>query len=188
MTIQRCAWCGHDPLYISYHDHEWGVPVHDETKHFEFLLLESTQAGLSWITILRKRENYRHAFDGFDPEKIARYDDAKIAELLQNPGIIRNKRKIASAINNARKFLDVRDENGSFDRYIWHFTDGKPIINHFSKQSDIPATTPLSDTVSKDLKKRGFNFVGSTIIYAHLQAIGMVNDHLTSCFRHAELS
>ncbi|HYW95821.1 MAG TPA: DNA-3-methyladenine glycosylase I [Bacteroidales bacterium] len=188
MTLNRCAWCGDDPLYISYHDHEWGVPVHDETKHFEFLLLESAQAGLSWITILRKRENYRLAFDGFDPEKIARYDDAKIADLLQNPGIIRNKRKIASAINNAQKFLDVRHEFGSFDQFIWQYVDGRPIVNHFSELSDIPVTTALSDTISRDLKNRGFNFVGSTIIYAHLQAIGIVNDHLISCFRHAELS
>ncbi len=151
-------------------------------------MLESAQAGLSWLTILRKRENYRVAFDGFNPEKIARYDDRKIAALLQNPGIVRNRLKIKSAVNNAGKFLDIAAEFGSFDRYIWQFTDGKPIINHFHDLGEIPASTPLSDTISKDLKKRGFTFTGTTIIYAHMQATGIVNDHLVTCFRHRELS
>jgi DNA-3-methyladenine glycosylase I len=186
--LRRCDWSTSDPLYISYHDNEWGVPVHDETRHFEFLLLESAQAGLSWFTILRKRENYREAFDGFDPEKVARYGSEKTAELLNNPGIIRNRLKIASAINNAGKFLDVQQEYGSFDRYIWKFTEGRPVVNHFRNLKNIPATTALSDSISKDLKKRGFTFVGSTIIYAHMQATGIVNDHLVSCFRHSELS
>ncbi len=186
--LQRCEWCGQDPLYISYHDHEWGIPVHDENRHFEFLMLESAQAGLSWITVLRKRENYRKAFDGFNPGKIAGYNDSKIAELLQNPGLIRNRMKIGSAVNNARKFLKVSEEFGSFDRYIWQFVDGKTIVNHFNTLKEIPASTPLSDKISKDMKERGFTFIGTTIMYAHIQAIGMVNDHLVSCFRHAQLA
>ncbi len=187
-VLQRCEWCGQDPLYVSYHDDEWGVPVHDENRHFEFLMLESAQAGLSWITVLRKRENYRKAFDGFDPGKIAEYNDTKIAELLQNPGLIRNRLKIGAAVNNARKFLNISEEYGSFDRYIWQFVDGKTIVNHFNTLKEIPASTPLSDKISKDMKERGFTFVGTTIIYAHIQAIGMVNDHLVSCFRHAQLA
>ena len=187
-TLQRCPWSGNNPLYIRYHDQEWGVPVHDEIRHFEFLMLESAQAGLSWLTILRKRENYREAFDGFNPEKIASYDDRKIAALLQNPGIVRNRLKMKSAVNNAGKFLDIAAEFGSFDRYIWRFTDGKPIINHFHDLGEIPASTPLSETISKDLKKRGFTFTGTTIIYAHMQATGIVNDHLVTCFRHRELA
>ncbi len=184
---QRCDWCGNDPLYVDYHDHEWGVPVHDERRHFEFLLLESAQAGLSWLTILRKRENFRKAFDQFDPEKIARYNKQKMEKLLSDPGIIRNKMKIRSAINNAARFLDVQNEFGSFDNYIWKFVDGKPIVNHFHRINEIPVTSDVSDRISADLRKRGFTFVGPTIMYAHLQAIGMVNDHLVSCFRHHEL-
>ncbi len=188
VNLHRCGWSVKDPLYIDYHDREWGVPVHDEIRHFEFLMLESAQAGLSWLTVLRKRENYRRAFDGFDPALIARYDEGKIAELIQDPGIIRNRAKIASAVNNAGKFLDICEEFGSFDSYLWQFTGGKPIINHFRELNEIPASTPLSDKISTALKKRGFTFMGTTIVYAHMQAIGMVNDHITGCFRHAELS
>lgn len=184
---RRCPWCGEDPLYMRYHDTEWGVPVHDEVRHFEFLLLEGFQAGLSWSTILRKRENFRVAFDGFDPEKVARYGEEKIAELLGNAGIIRNKLKVRAAVTNASEFLRVQEEFGSFDAYIWRFVDGRPIRNTFETLDQVPASTPLSDTVSKELKKRGFSFVGSTIMYAHMQAIGMVNDHLTSCFRYDEI-
>ena len=179
----RCPWCGNDPLYVKYHDEEWGVPVHDDLKHFEFLVLESAQAGLSWLTVLRKRENYRKAMDGFDPKTIACYDDKKLGELLLNPGIIRNQLKLKASINNAQKFLDVVKEFGSFDSYIWSFSKGKTIYNRFTQLSELPAKTELSDRISLDLKKRGFKFVGSTIIYAHLQAIGVVNDHLVSCFR-----
>ena len=186
--MQRCTWCGNDPLYIKYHDEEWGVPVHDEHKHFEFLVLEGAQAGLSWITILRKRENYRAAFNNFDPEKVARYDDKKVAELLQNAGIIRNKLKIHAAINNAARFLEVQQEFGSFDKYSWDFVNGKPIVNSWTSLEQMPATTDLAEKFSKDLKKRGLKFVGPTIIYAHMQAIGMVNDHLVECFRYKELS
>ncbi len=180
----RCPWCGKDPLYVKYHDEEWGVPVHDDRKHFEFLVLESAQAGLSWLTVLRKRENYRKALDGFDAQKIARYDEKKLEELLLNPGIIRNRLKLKATISNAQKFLEVAKEFGSFDSYIWSFTRNKTIHNHFSLLSELPAKTELSDMISKDLIKRGFKFMGSTIIYAHLQAIGIVNDHLTSCFRY----
>jgi DNA-3-methyladenine glycosylase I len=187
MEIIRCSWCGTDPLYVKYHDEEWGVPVHNEKQHFEFLVLESMQAGLSWLTVLRKRENFRKAFDGFDPNKVSLYDDKKINDLLQDPGIIRNKLKINACINNASRFLEVQKEFGTFDRYIWNFADGKPIINQWTKLSQIPAKTSLSDKISKDLIKRGFKFVGSTIIYAHMQAIGMVNDHLVSCFRYGEV-
>jgi DNA-3-methyladenine glycosylase I len=179
---KRCPWCGTDPLYVRYHDTEWGVPVHDDQKHFEFLVLESAQAGLSWLTVLRKRENYRKAFDGFDFVKIASYDDKKLDELLLNPGIIRNRLKLKASISNAQKFMDVVKEYGSFDNYIWSFTDHKTIYNHNKTLSDVPAKTELSDRLSKDLIKRGFKFVGSTIIYAHLQAIGVVNDHLADCF------
>ena len=187
MEKQRCAWPGKDPLYLSYHDEEWGVPVYDETKLFEFLLLETFQAGLSWITILRKRENFRKAFDGFDYKKIANYSEEKIAELLQDAGIIRNKLKVRSAVTNALAFIEIQKEFGSFKKYIWGFVDGKPIQNTFKSKSEMPANTPLSDTISKDLKKRGFKFVGSTVVYAHMQATGMVNDHLESCFRYKEV-
>jgi len=184
---KRCGWPGADQLYIDYHDNEWGTPVHDDRKIFEFLLLESAQAGLSWITILRKRENYRQALDGFDPEKIALYDSKKVEELLQNPGIIRNRKKIESAINNARRFLEVRKEFGSFDKYIWSFTGGRPIVNSWKELKELPAVSPESDKLSKDLKKRGFKFLGSTTCYAHMQATGMVNDHITGCFRYKQV-
>jgi DNA-3-methyladenine glycosylase I len=177
MTV-RCAWPGTDPRYIAYHDDEWGVPVHDDRKLFEMLILEGAQAGLSWITILRRREGYRRAFDGFDPAIVAEYDEAKVAELLQDAGIIRNRAKVRSAINNARRFLEVQAEHGSFDAYIWGFVDGRPIQNARTGLGDIPARTELSDAISTSLVKRGFNFVGSTIMYAHMQATGMVNDHL----------
>jgi DNA-3-methyladenine glycosylase I len=185
--LQRCEWAGKDPLYIAYHDKEWGVPVHDDTRLFEFLVLEGMQAGLSWLTVLRKRENYRKALDRFDYHTIARYDKKKTDELLANEGIIRNKLKIASIVQNAKAFLVIKNEFGSFDNYIWQFVDNKPIQNNFKKLSDIPATTNISDAMSKDLRKRGFNFVGSTICYAHMQATGMVNDHVMSCFRYKEL-
>ena len=185
---ERCGWCLKNELYVDYHDQEWGTPLHDDQKLFEFLLLEGVQAGLSWLTVLRKRENYRLAYDGFDPEKVAAYDDVKLNELLQNAGIIRNRQKIAASVNNAKRFLEVQKEFGSFDRYIWSFVDFKPVVNHYEKLTDIPATSPISDKLSKDLKSRGFKFVGSTIIYAHMQATGMVNDHLVSCYRHAEVS
>jgi DNA-3-methyladenine glycosylase I len=185
--MHRCPWCGTDPLYVKYHDEEWGVPVHDEWTHFEFLVLEAFQAGLSWSTILRKRENFRAAFDNFDPQKVARYDEQKVAELLQNAGIIRNRLKIEAAINNANRFLEVQQEFGSFDNYIWKFVNGKPIVNSWKSLGQLPAKTELAEAISKDLKQRGFKFVGPTIIYAHIQAIGMVNDHLTGCFRYAEL-
>ena len=177
----RCEWCGNDPLYIRYHDEEWGKPVYDDRTLFEFLVLETFQAGLSWLTILRKRESFRQAFDDFDYEKVARYDEDKQNQLLQNKGIVRNRLKIRAAVNNARAFLEVREEFGSFSRYIWGFVDGKPIINYFKSMEEVPATTPLSDQISKDLKKRGFKFVGSTIVYAHMQATGMVNDHIVGC-------
>ena len=186
--MARCPWCGEDPLYQHYHDHEWGVPVHDEHTLFEFLTLEGAQAGLSWITILKKRENYREAFAGFDPVKVARFTPARIEKLLRNPGIVRNRLKVDSTVTNARAFLAVQKEFGSFARYIWGFVDGKPLINRFASMKDVPAQTPLAVTISKDLKKRGFRFVGPTIVYAMMQAIGMVNDHLLSCERHAELS
>jgi DNA-3-methyladenine glycosylase I len=185
---KRCDWCLSHDLYIDYHDKEWGVPLHDDQKLFEFLLLEGVQAGLSWLTVLRKRENYRLAYDNFDPVKIATYDEAKMQDLLQNAGIIRNRLKVAASVNNAKRFLEVQKEFGTFDNYIWSFVDHKPIVNHFETLADVPAKTALSDKISKDMKKRGFKFVGSTIIYAHMQATGMVNDHLTSCFRHAELT
>jgi len=183
----RCGWVNDSSLYIRYHDEEWGVPVHDDRTLFEFLTLESAQAGLSWYTILRKREAYREAFAGFDPEIVARYDDRKLQELMQNEGIVRNRLKLAAAIRNAAAFLKVQEEFGSFDAYIWQFVDGKPIRNEWKELKEVPATTPTSDKLSKDLKKRGFGFVGSTIVYAHMQATGMVQDHLTCCFRHAEI-
>ncbi|HLO25968.1 MAG TPA: DNA-3-methyladenine glycosylase I [Geobacteraceae bacterium] len=186
-TLTRCAWPGSDPLYLAYHDEEWGVPVHDDPLLFEFLILEGAQAGLSWITILRKRPAYRAAFAGFDPEAVARFDEAKVAELLANPGIVRNRLKVAAAITNARAFLAVQEEFGSFDAYMWRFVDGRPIRNAWKSIREIPASTPVSDAMSRDLKRRGFRFVGSTICYAHMQAVGMVNDHTVDCFRWAEL-
>lgn len=185
---KRCDWCLSNETYTRYHDEEWGVPIHDDRLIFEFLLLEGVQAGLSWMTVLKKRENYRLAYDGFDPHIIARYDEKKMNKLLQNEGIIRNKLKIAASVNNAKRFIEVQKECGSFDKYIWSFVDNKPIINHFEKLAELPAASPVSDKISKDMKKRGFKFVGSTIIYAHMQATGMVNDHLVSCFRHEELA
>lgn len=183
----RCAWSLASERYTAYHDDEWGVPVHDDRKLFEFIVLEGAQAGLSWSTVLNKRDNYRKAFDDFDPRKVARYTDKRVAKLLQNPGIIRNRLKVASAVSNARAFLAVQQEFGSFAAYIWKFVDGKPIQNRWKTIKEVPARTPLSDAISADLRKRGFNFVGSTIIYAHMQATGMVNDHLVSCFRHKPL-
>ena len=188
MEKQRCGWVNNAPdIYIKYHDEDWGVPIFDDIKLFELLVLEGAQAGLSWLTVLKKRENYRLAFDGFDFEKVARYDEDKVQELLGNSGIIRNKLKIRSAIRNAKVFIKIRKEFGSFSDYLWGFVDHKPIINCFASMSDIPAKTELSDKISKDLKKRGMNFVGSTIIYAYMQSIGMVNDHEISCFRYKEL-
>lgn len=186
-SVRRCPWCGDDPLYVRYHDEEWGVPVHDDRKLFEFLVLEGAQAGLSWLTILRRREGYRRAFAGFDPEAVARFDETDIERLRNDASIIRNRAKIRSAVVNARAFLAVREEFGSFDRYIWRFVDGRPIVNTWTRDEDIPAATPLSETISRDLKARGFSFVGPTIVYAHLQATGMVNDHLVNCFRHDEV-
>lgn len=186
---KRCDWVsGGNPLYLQYHDKEWGVPVHDDNKLFEFLLLEGAQAGLSWITVLKKRENYRKAFNNFDPKKIARYDNKKVESLLHNQGIIRNRLKILSAIQNARSFLVVQEEFGSFNEYIWNFMpNSKPLKNKWKKMSQIPARTSDSDLISKDLMKRGFRFVGSTICYSHMQATGMVNDHLTNCFRYSQV-
>ena len=181
----RCGWCTDDPIYIAYHDREWGRPVHDDRLLFEFLILEGAQAGLSWLTVLKKRENYRKAFDQFEPAKVARYKSKKIKELLNNAGIIRNRLKIASAIANAKAFLAVQKEFGTFDKYIWQFVDGQSIKNHFPHYKKLPAKTPRSDAMSQDLKKRGFNFVGSTICYAFMQAVGMVNDHTTDCFCYA---
>ena len=184
----RCRWSlGDDISYRSYHDEEWGVPLHDDRKLFEFLVLEGAQAGLSWITVLKKRPAYRQAFNNFDFARVAQYDEGKINALLENPAIIRNKLKICSAIRNARAFIRVREEFGTFNDYIWDFVDGKPIQNAWQQGSEIPAETPLSNKISRDLKRRGFNFVGPTIIYAHMQATGMVNDHTTDCFRHEEL-
>lgn len=182
----RCGWATND-LAIRYHDAEWGVPVHDDRKLFEFLVLEAAQAGLSWDTILRKRENYRDAFDGFDAERIALYDDAKRHALLQNDGIIRNRLKIASAVQNAKSFLKIQNEFGSFDSYVWNFVVVAPVVNNRKTLADVPAKTDLSDALSKDLKRRGFNFVGSTIVYSFMQACGLVNDHLVSCFRQGEV-
>ena len=187
MSKTRCTW-PNTPLYIDYHDNEWGVPVHDDRLLFEFLILEGAQAGLSWHTILQKRSRYREVFDGFDAEKVARYDDAKVAALLADAGIVRNRLKIAASIQNAKQFLAVKAEFGSFDAYIWRFVDGRPIINHWQTHAEIPVKTAESDALSKDLSKRGFKFVGSTICYAMMQAIGMVNDHTIHCYRHAELA
>lgn len=180
---KRCEWAtGQFKEYVTYHDEEWGVPVHDDRTHFEFLILEGAQAGLSWATVLKKREGYRKSFAGFDPEKVALFDEEKIQELLQFEGIIRNKLKVRSAVTNAQKFLEVQKEFGSFDNYIWQFVDGEPIVNNWKNMSEVPATSPESDALSKDLKKRGFKFVGSTIMYAHMQACGLVNDHTMDCF------
>ena len=187
-SLPRCEWSLGSDLYVDYHDREWGVPVHDDVRHFEFLILEGAQAGLSWSTILNKREGYRKAFEGFIPEVVASFDEAKIAELLLFDGIVRNRLKVNAAVVNARRFLEVVTEFGSFDSYVWSFVGGKPVINHWESLSEVPATTVESDNLSKDLKKRGFKFVGSTIIYAHMQACGLVNDHITKCFRHSELS
>jgi len=186
--LKRCEWSNSDPLYSEYHDKEWGVPVHDDRGLFEFLILEGAQAGLSWITILKKRMNYRKGFDGFDPKKVARYDRKKIRKLLFNDGIIRNRLKIEAAVQNAKTFLEVQKEFGSFDAYIWQFVGGKPKQNTWKSLKEIPATTPESDAMSKDLKRRGFKFVGSTICYAFMQATGMVNDHVVNCFRYKQLS
>jgi DNA-3-methyladenine glycosylase I len=185
--LKRCGWVTEDPLYIAYHDTEWGVPVFDDRKLFEFLILEGAQAGLSWLTVLKKRENYRKAFSGFDPAKVAAFGEDKIQGLLSDPGIIRNQLKIRSAVTNAAAFLKIQKEFGSFAEYSWAFTGGKPIVNRFRSMREVPATTPVSDALSRDLKKRGFKFVGSTIIYAHMQAVGMVNDHIVDCFRHSEV-
>lgn len=185
--MNRCPWCGNDELYVKYHDEEWGVPVHDDKKHFEFLVLESAQAGLSWLTILRKRKNYCIAYDNFDVNKVSKYNENKVEELMQNEGIIRNRKKIEASINNAKLFIEIQEEVGSFDNYIWNFVNKNPIVNHWNSISEVPATSELSDKVSKDLKSRGFKFLGSTIVYAHLQATGIINDHLTSCFRHDEV-
>ena len=183
---KRCTWCGDDPLYVKYHDEEWGVPVKDDKTLFEFVILEGAQAGLAWITVLRKREGYRALFDDFDAQKIARYTDKKLEKLLLDPRIIRNRLKVFGARKNARAFLEIQEERGSFSDYMWDFVDGKPIQNTFKSLSELPATSPLSDKISKDMKKRGFTFVGSTIMYAHMQASGMVNDHTQECFRQKE--
>lgn len=185
MEIIRCGWCGKDDLYRNYHDLEWGKPVYDDDTIFEFLVLESFQAGLSWYTILKKRENIRQAFDGFRYQDIARYDADKVADLMNNPGIIRNRLKILATINNAQRFMEVQKEFGTFSAYIWGFVDGKPLVNNRKKLSDIPATTTISDALAADLKKRGFKFMGSTVVYAHMQATGMVNDHLVNCIAYA---
>lgn len=182
----RCPWAGTEQIYIDYHDKEWGIPLHDDRRLFEMLILEGMQAGLSWITVLKKREDFRRAFDNFDAEKIAKYTDKKIEQLMQNEKIIRNRRKITAAIGNAKAFLEIQKEFGSFDKFIWSYVNNKPIINHCETMSDVPANTPLSDKISKDLKKRGFNFVGTTIIYSFMQAVGMVDDHLTSCPCHTD--
>ncbi len=186
-TKRRCGWVTKDPIYMAYHDEEWGVPVHDDRRLFEFLILEGAQAGLSWLTVLKRREGYRRAFAGFDPEKVARFGPGRIEKLLKDTGIIRNRLKVNGAVKNARAFLKIQEEFGSFDAYSWRFVDGQQKVNAFETQKQVPATSPISDAFSKDLKQRGFSFVGSTIIYAHMQAVGMVNDHLVSCFRYHEV-
>ena len=183
-AVVRCPWCGSDPLYTSYHDHEWGVPLHDDHRLFEMLTLEGAQAGLSWLTILRKREGYRRAFAGFDPQLVSEFGDADVTRLLGDSGIVRNRLKVASTISNARAVLEVQARYGSLDAFLWQFVNGSQIQNNWRSMSEIPASTPLSDVMSKELKRHGFRFVGSTICYAHMQATGMVNDHLTSCFRY----
>ena len=187
MTKKRCTWAGDDPLYHKYHDREWGVPLHNDRKLFEFLILEGMQAGLSWITVLKKREAFREAFDGFDFNKVAKYKQAKIKKLLNDPGIIRNRMKINAAVTNAQAFLRVREEFGTFNKYIWGFVENNPIQNSWKTLKDVPAKTELAEKISKDLKKRGFSFVGPTIVYAHMQATGMVNDHTKDCFRYKEV-
>ena len=182
----RCPWCGTDPLYVAYHDQEWGVPVHDDRKLFEMLILEGAQAGLSWITILKKREGYRAAFHGFDPMRVATMDDTDVDRLLQDPAIVRNRLKILSAIRNARVFLELQHRHGSFAAWLWAQVDGRPVVNRWTSLAECPASTPLSDAISKELKKAGMNFVGSTVIYAFLQAVGVVNDHLVGCYRHPD--
>ena len=184
---KRCGWCGDDELYVDYHDREWGVPTHDDQKLFEMLILEGAQAGLAWITILRKREGYRKAFAGFDPKKVARFNDAKVARILENPGVVRNRLKVTSAVTNARAFLAIQKEFGSFDAYIWGFVGGKPRVNRFRSLADVPAETEQAEAMSRDMKKRGLKFVGPTICYALMQSIGMVNDHTTGCFRYRQL-
>jgi len=187
MSKNRCGWCIGDPLYEAYHDEEWGVPVYDDATLFEFLILETFQAGLSWITVLKKRENFRQAFDNFDYKKIAEYDTSKVESLLLNAGIIRNKLKVKATITNAQAFMSLQETFGSFSKYLWNFVDGKPIKNSTENYKEAPANTPLSDTISKDLKKRGFKFVGSTVVYAYMQAIGLVNDHEVTCFRYYQV-
>jgi DNA-3-methyladenine glycosylase I len=185
---KRCAWVGDDPLYQTYHDEEWGVPCFDDQRLFEFLILEGAQAGLSWITILRKRANYQKLFSGFDVHQVSRYTPKRIERLLQDPGIVRNRLKVESAVTNAQAFIDIQSKHGSFCDYLWDYVDGSPIINHWKSIEQVPASTPLSDKLSKELKKAGFRFVGSTICYAYMQAVGLVNDHTTDCYRHAELA
>jgi DNA-3-methyladenine glycosylase I len=188
IRINRCAWVGNaNPLMLDYHDREWGVPVHDDRKHFEFLVLEAAQAGLSWAIVLNKREGYRRAFNGFDPQKVARYTTARVERLIADPGIVRNRLKIEAAVRNARAFLAIQDEFGSFDAFCWRFVEGQPKVNRWKATREIPATTRESDAFSKELKRRGFSFVGSTVLYAHMQAVGMVNDHLVGCFRYREI-
>ncbi len=184
---KRCDWCGTEPIYVDYHDKEWGVPVHDDRMHFEMIILDGAQAGLSWITILKRRDSYREAFDNFDAFKVSRYDDKKVEKLLTNPGIIRNRLKVNSAVKNAQAFLKIQEEFSSFDDYIWQFVNHKTIQSKWKKMSELPAKTAESDAMSKDLKKRGFSFVGSTICYAYMQAAGMINDHITNCFRYKEV-
>jgi DNA-3-methyladenine glycosylase I len=187
MPVKRCGWVNSDPLMMEYHDSEWGVPVHDDRKHFEFLVLEAAQAGLNWSIILNKREGYRRAFSDFDPEKVARYTEKRIQKLVVDPGIVRNRLKIEAAVRNAGAFLGIQEEFGSFDTYFWRFVDGRPKVNRWEAMREIPATSPESDALSKDLKQRGFSFVGSTVIYAHMQAVGLVNDHLIACFRYRDI-
>ncbi|MFZ1641006.1 MAG: DNA-3-methyladenine glycosylase I [Candidatus Contendobacter sp.] len=188
MELERCAWCGTDPLYVYYHDREWGAPLHDDHRLFEMLILEGAQAGLNWLTILRKREGYRAAFDDFDPERIARYDAAKVARLLADPGIVRNRLKIQAAIRNARGYWTIQEQHGGFDAFLWRYVDGQPRQNAWPTLAEVPARSPEADAMSRDLKRLGFAFVGPTICYAFMQAVGMVNDHTTNCFRHRELS
>jgi len=185
--VVRCPWCGTDPLYVAYHDEEWGVPVHDDRTLFEFLILEGAEAGLSWITILKKRARYREVFDNFDAQKVARYDAARVEALLADPGIVRSRAKIESAVNNARRFLEVQAAHGTFDRFLWSFVDGHTVTNRFATMAEVPAETPQSQAMAKALKKLGFSFAGSRVCYALMQACGLVNDHLTGCFRHAQL-
>jgi len=185
--VVRCPWCLKFDQYMEYHDNEWGVPVHDDHVHFEFLILEGAQAGLSWSTILKKREGYRNAFAGFDPHKVARFSEARMEKILLDPGIVRNRLKVKAAVNNAKRFIEVQKEFGNFDRYIWNFVNGKPIVNKRKSIQEVPATTKESDALSKDLIKRGFKFVGSTVIYAHMQACGLVNDHLITCWRYKQV-